>query len=519
MSLVDASTLREDLALEADVAIIGTGAGGGTAAEILAQSGLKVVLIEEGQYLRAKDFTLAERQALRDLYQERGGRRTKDGAMIILQGRSVGGSTTVNWTTSFRTPEGTLARWREAHGVKGATAESLAPWFARMEKRLNIHRWTEAEPNPNNAHLLTGAKALGWHADLISRNVKDCLNLGYCGTGCPVNAKQSMLVTTIPGALAAGASLVHRARVEKLVINAGKVEGIEAVALDANAQRPTGPRIKLRARHVVLAAGAIGTPAILMRSQAPDPRKLVGTRTFLHPVTGVLGVMKDEVEGWAGAPQSVYSDEFLWPKDGRIGFKLEVPPLHPMFVSSNMKYFGREHATLMADFPRHHMLIALLRDGFHDQSPGGKVELRKDGSPNLDYPITDYVWEGLKRSLLAMTEAAFAAGATKVGTGHLDAPIFASWAAAKRAIPDLPMKPLRVLVGSAHVMGGCAMGEDPDRSVVNSHGAHHRLANLSVFDGSVFPTSLGVNPQLSIYGLVARNAAALATQLGGTGKA
>ena len=184
------------LELEADVVIVGTGAGGGTAAETLSKAGLSVVLLEAGPLKTSSEFDMQERAAYRDLYQEGTGRGTKDGGMVILQGRSVGGSTTVNWTTSFRTPPETLKFWAEHMGVSGCSVEEMAPYFEHMEARLNIREWPQA-PNNNNT-MCDGLPRSSATLGDDHRNVRGCLNLGYCGLGCPVDAKQSMLVTTIP---------------------------------------------------------------------------------------------------------------------------------------------------------------------------------------------------------------------------------------------------------------------------------------------------------------------------------
>ncbi len=213
--IVDASQLEAPTSLEADVVVVGTGAGGGTVAETLARSGLQVIMLEEGPLKTSSQFDMQEAPAYRDLYQEGTGRATKDGGMVILQGRSVGGSTTVNWTSSFRTPPQTLKFWAEQMGVSGCSEAELAPHFERMEQRLHITPWL-VPPNPNNAVLYRAAEKLGYSWAVIPRNVKGCQNLGYCGLGCPVDAKQSMLVTTVPGALAHGAKLVHHARVERV---------------------------------------------------------------------------------------------------------------------------------------------------------------------------------------------------------------------------------------------------------------------------------------------------------------
>ena len=196
----DGSRLEHDLSLEADVAIIGSGAGGGTTAEILSAAGYKVLLIEEGPLRTSSDFRLREADAYSQLYQEGGARCSKDGAILVFQGRAVGGTTLVNWTSSFRTPDGTLQHWADAHAVKGHSPEEMAPWFARMEERLGVAPWA-MPPNANNDVLRRGCDALGLHWKVIPRNVRGCWNLGYCGVGCATNAKQSMLVTTIPATL------------------------------------------------------------------------------------------------------------------------------------------------------------------------------------------------------------------------------------------------------------------------------------------------------------------------------
>jgi hypothetical protein len=208
-------------------------------------------------------------------------------------------------------------------------------------------------------------------------------------------------------------------------------------------------------------------------------------------------VFDEPVNGFDGAPQTVYSDHFLeiGPIDGPIGYKLEVPPMHPLLLSTTMTGFGQGHAAMMRQFPHMQGMLALLRDGFHPESAGGNVQLQGDGSPVLDYPISDFVWDGARRALLTMAEIQFAAGARAVQVAHEAAAPYNSWAQAKKAIAQLPYQPQLTRVASAHVMGGCA--------------------NLSVHDGSLFPTSIGANPQLSIYGITSRLVSGLAHSLTG----
>lgn len=511
----DASTFEAARTFEADVAIVGTGAGGGTAAEILADAGLRVLMVEEGPLQSSSDFHMFEREAYPALYQESAARKTKDGGINILQGRAVGGSTTVNWTSSFRTPPSTLAFWRERFGLADYTEHALAPWFADREAKLHVRTWREP-PNANNDVLRAGAAALGIATAIVPRNVNGCWNLGYCGMGCPTNAKQSMLVTTIPAALARGAVLLSRTRAQRLVADPhGTIRTLECDAMDHGGIRPTGCRITVRARHFVLAGGGIGTPALLLRSNVADPFARVGKRTFLHPTVISAAVMPHRIDPFAGAPQSVYSDHFLKEHaiDGPVGYKLEVPPLHPVLTATTMTAFGIEQARVMERFRKTSAIIALLRDGFNEQSQGGHVELKSDGSPLLDYPIGSYLWEGARRAFDTMARIQFAAGARSVFPLHESAVPYRTLREARRAIASLSMEVLRTRVASAHVMGGCAMGSDPASAVVDGNGGHHHCANLSIFDGSVFPTSVGANPQLSIYAIVARNATRLAAIL------
>jgi choline dehydrogenase-like flavoprotein len=515
--VIDASTLTDDRSFEADVVIVGTGAGGGTAAEILSDAGLSVVMIEEGPLATSSDFHMREAEAYPQLYQESASRKTKDKAINILQGRCVGGGTTVNWTSSFRTPEATLDYWRSAFGVEGFGVADLAPWFERAERRVNVTNWTVA-PNENNDALRRGAQALGLGFGTIRRNVKGCWNIGYCGMGCPTNAKQSMLVTTIPAALARGATLLTRTRAWKLEhANArnGQISALECIGLDARGTDPTSRRITVRAKTFIAAGGAIGTPALLLRSRVPDPHGVVGKRTFLHPTVVSAALMPERIDGFAGAPQTIYSDHFLdVAPGGPIGYKLEAPPIHPVLAAITLPGQGDAHARWMRELAHMQVVIALLRDGFHADSPGGSVALRDDGTPVLDYPLNDYFWEGARRAFATMAEIQFASGATTVMPVHASGTSFNRWLDAREAIAALALAPLVAPVVSAHVMGGCPIGPDVRRAAVDPTGRYHHLDNLYVLDGSLFPTSVGANPQLSIYAVTAKLASGLVARLG-----
>ena len=249
---LDASQFTQDQQFDTDIVIIGSGAGGGIAAEQLAQAGFKVMLLEEGAYYTRDDFVMQERWAYPNLYQEGAARKTRDQTIGILQGRTVGGSTTVNWTTSIRTPQPTLDYWHSEFGLDFSADNDLTPYFAKAEQRLNIHQWP-IPPNANNAKLQQGCEKLGWQYTVINRNVNGCANLGYCGMGCPINAKQSMLVSTIPAAMALGATLISRISVRQLHWQGDSISSLTAVPVDQHFQPRSAVfvSIDLRAQYTV----------------------------------------------------------------------------------------------------------------------------------------------------------------------------------------------------------------------------------------------------------------------------
>jgi choline dehydrogenase-like flavoprotein len=502
--------------LSCDVAIIGTGAGAGITAEILTRAGLDVILIEEGPLRTSNDFNQKESEAYSQLYQEGATRATLDNAITILQGRCVGGTTVINWTSSFRTPGSTLKHWQEHYGLGEITEAAMAPYFEQAEKRLNVMPWAAA-PNANNELLRTGANKLNLEPAVIPRNVKGCWNTGSCGMGCPTNAKQSMLITTIPTALTAGARLYYQTRAEKLEITDGKAQALICSGIRLNGDRVSDKQLRITAKHFVVSGGAINSPALLLRSKAPDPHSLLGKRTFLHPVSFSSGVYADKVEGWAGAPQTIYSDHYIhtMPHEGPIGYKVEATPMHPGLTSVLFGGTGNDLAERFKNYPHTQLLLSLMRDGFHPESVGGEVMLNVDGSPLLAYTLTPYVLDGFRRSLLTMAEIQFAAGAQKVMPYHQQGKYYTSWTEAKAGINQLEMKPFLTGAGSAHVMGGCQMGGSEAQGVIRPDGVHWQLSNVSVHDGSIFPTSIGANPQLSIYGATTRLSIQLAKRLSG----
>jgi choline dehydrogenase-like flavoprotein len=493
---IDGRSLGDGQTIKADVCIIGSGAGGAVTAAQLTAAGYDVLVVEEGGHHSKPDFQMREDINFPMLYQEAAGRVTKDLQMTVLQGRAVGGSTVVNWTTSFRTPPAVYEHWKKVHAVGEITIAQLEPHWDAVEQRLNIQQIPYEETNRNNRTLYDGFKKLGLDVATTRRNVKGCMKSGYCGMGCPIDAKQSMLITYLPDAIAKGARVLSRCRVDKLVPAGTSVHHAECTILGDDGYNSAKKGVTIEARRFVLAAGGIGSPTVLLRSGLGGG--LVGRRTFLHPVVGVAAKYKEPVEPYYGAPQSVASHAHAHRGDD-VGLFYECAPLHPMMASVALPGIGAAHRAWMQELPYLAAHIALSIDGFHPSEEGGTVTLRPSGAPLLDYPVPRRIGEALRFGARTLARANLAAGAEVVGLGEFPpVEIRSEKDLAQLDAYDMTRMPLF----SAHVMGGCAMGDDPRTSVVRSVDLrHHTLDNLHIVDGSVFPTSLGVNPQESIYGL------------------
>lgn len=508
--LINVSYLKKDLDLEADFVIVGSGAGGGTSAEILAKAGYSVIIVEEGNYERSKDFDLKELSTFNRLYFEGATRPTKDKGFTVVQGRTVGGSTVVNWTTCIKTPKETLQYWEKDLGINGFSEEEMETWFDVASKRFSIQPW-EAH-NQNNNLLSVGAKKLGWRYSSIPRNVKNCNMLGYCGLGCPIDAKQSQLVTTIPSALKEKTSLLYNTKALRYVWKDNKIDHL--YCLPSTKGTDTQPKIRLFAKHFITSAGAINSPALLLRSQLPDPYQLIGKRTFVQLHNYSVAEMPTPVYGFFGAPQSVASDEFLWKEGvtGKAGYNIEAVGAQPIVLMNLRKLVGEEFEQYVKSYPNLHVLVSQIRDGFSEESIGGTVRLNEEGYPILDYPLNDFIVDGIRRSYLSMAECQFAAGAKTVVPANNAVNPFSSWSEAKKGIEKMVIQSPNTVVNSTHPLGGNAMGNSQETSVVDPNGKFHHLTNLSVIDGSIFPTSLGVNPSLTIYAIASKLATKLAKE-------
>lgn len=493
-----AKDLTEDREVSCDICIIGSGAGGGTVAANAVAAGKRVVLLEAGPYQTRNSFSMHEQDAFKNLYQERGTRATDDQAITILQGRTVGGGTTVNWTSCFRLPQKVLDHWRDRYGITGLSEDRLLPIYEKTEKRLNIHTWPLEKANANNQKLIKGAQALGHDVKPLRRNVRECLNSGYCGFGCPADRKQGMLVTTIQDALKGGMHLFAEAPVTQLIHENGRIKEAVAKVHPVGANAPSSKTLRVKAKTFVLSGGAINNPALLLKSGL-NVNGQVGKRLFLHPVIGVAGLYAEPVNGFYGAPQSASSHRYIERKDG-VGFFIESAPIHPALSSVAFKDFGPKSVALMANLSRTGILLAIHADGFLPEEKGGEVTARPDGRIGITYPVGAKLIEAFRESHDVLTQITLAAGAQKAMTFHFDA-LEISGPAERNKLKRAEYGALKHAIFSAHQMGGCAMGANEKESVVDLDFRHRATTNLFVVDGSVFPTSLGVNPSQTIYTL------------------
>ncbi len=470
----------------AEVVVIGSGAGGAACAWALAEAGRDVLVLEAGGHHRAADFTQREDEMLRLLYAEEGRRATWDGAIPILQGRAVGGSTTHNTGYCYRAPPGIVRRWRAEAGFDLSDRE-IDALHGRIERALAVAPVPEGDVNPHNDVFRRGAARRGLRATITRQNRwPSCSGCGYCLIGCAYNRKQSALTVFVPLALARGARL--RANAEARRVEPAPEGGV----------RVLGPGFEVRARAAVLAAGAIETPLLLERSGLAGPA--AGRSLRLHPAAPVGALFDEDLVAWRGVPQSVMVEEFAtFFETGRGGFLLMPANATPALTAALAGGIGPEHARVMRRLRGLASGAVLL----HDETRG-RVR-RRPGDPLrpwISYWPNASDLRELMRGIEELALLFFAAGAREVLLPFRGAPpvrnpgVLAAALARARPLPHL------LALMSVHPQGTCPMGKDParGRGAVRPDLRLHAAGTARVFvaDASVFPSSVGVPPQLTI---------------------
>jgi choline dehydrogenase-like flavoprotein len=484
--------LTRDFEDSADAVVIGTGAGGGMALRELSRAGLKVIALEEGGYHVPSDFTQREEKMIAMLFQDRGARTTADFAIRVLMGRGVGGSTIHNTNLCKRTPGEILDHWARHLGVRGCTERDLAPIFDEVELDLAVSEIPEAQQNANNQVLARGVKALGFRGAPLRHNRIGCRESGFCELGCAYDAKQNVTKVLLPAAMVNEQTVVMSdVRAKRVVHGPGGVAGVVGTAMDAAGRAIAN--VTLNAKVVVLAASAVGSAALALASDLPDPHRRLGRGLRLHPGAAVAGFFDQRIDGVYGIPQSYECTElldFAEQSDRRVWITTAFA--HPIGAAASLPGFGAAHMALL----RRYMHMAVLTAMVHDETEG-HVAL-EDGEPKLHYAIGEGDRLQLVNGLRACARILFAAGAREVVLASIPALRLAKPSEVDRITADL-VGPHKLPLLSVHPMGTLCLGEDAKKSVVKSTGEHHQVPGLFVLDGSLFPTSIGVPPQISIY--------------------
>ena len=478
---------RAPLDWTTEVVVVGSGAGGAVVASELAEAGIPTVLVEQGFHHTRKAFNQREPDMMALLYEDAGARTTADGGIVVLQGKAVGGSTVVNWAICFDPPADVLRTWATEHGLPDLLDEDLERALRKVRHVLNVQTIPEEMVPPGGQKLLAGARSLGLVSGMLEHNRTGCLQSGFCMLGCAYDRKQTMLVTYVPRAQHHGAHLLTGARVDRIVHRGDVATGIEGHLCDEQ----TGEMhpFRIAARHVVVAGGAIGTPMLLQRSGIA-PR--AGHNLTLHPTSAVIARFDEPIQAHRGIHYTTHVSE--WARDGIL---IESVFAYPGLLAASSMLRGAELERLMSSYDHLAGAIVLV----HDEGRG-RVEALPDGTPAIHYTVDARDAVRVRKGWQELARIYLAAGAREVLIPHVDArPV--TRVADIDSIAQLPMESCRYALFSAHQMGTAPMGP-PDRAVCDHRGRVHGMQNVLVADTSLFPTSLGVNPQITAATLATR---------------
>jgi choline dehydrogenase-like flavoprotein len=494
LKVTQASDLRtERLELQADVVIVGSGAGGAIAAYELARAGLRVVVLEAGPYVPSEKFAEMLAVAMGSLYQDQGGQTNADGDISILQGRCVGGSTVVNAALCFRTPDYYLKRWGREFGLSNLTPATMRPYFERVERNLHIRTAGPHETSPGAELIRAGLSTLGLPPGAARRNVRECTLSGFCFSGCRTDRKQSMLVTYLPWAVAHGAVIHADTRVTEVLAEGGQARGVRAEVIDP-ASGAKKADMTVRAPIVVLAAGPVQTPLLLLRSGLANSSDQVGRNFACHPTLSVTAEFDHEVKDFHGATHSLYMDRDTLPERG--GYLLLNAIQEPVEAGFQAEPgTGRPYVAYMSGYRNMIRLISLIHDG-----NVGRVSWDGD-MKRIDYRVDDADFASMQKGLVTTAKVLFASGAKRLLLPTSQVATIERPEQVEAAIGALRNEPARYRYTSFHPQGTCRMGRDPKTTVVDPHGQTHDVRRLYVADASLLPTSIGYNPSETVYAL------------------
>ena len=502
--IVDPATIDQDVRLTTDVVVVGSGAGGAVVAHKLAQAGIGVVLLEEGPALAPQDFTQREEEMYPRLYREHGTRATADYSVLVSQGRTLGGSSVASFCLCFRPREQTLARWRQKARITLGTGD-LAAHLDWLEGALSVSQVPADAPGTINRLVADGATELGWRGFRPRHSRVDCLGCGYCALGCAYGRKRDLASTLIPAASALGATVVPSALVENLDHRDGMVRGV--VATITAGATPQSHRLSVDARLTILAAGAINSPRLWIKSKLPGVGGEVGRHLHLQPQVYVAGVFDQPVDPWQGMPQAYVVDEFLRLEEDPDGGFLIMPAVaHPVAIASLLPGTGETHRDLMTGAQHLGLVSITLND-----RTSGRVDVDRRGQPVVTYHLVDEDQDALLEGLRRAADLLFVAGARRVVLPFNEPTVFDRRGEYK-LLESRRIRSSDPLLLSFAPHGSLRMGLDRTTSVVGPLGEAHAVGRLFVSDASVLPGQAGLPPQLTVMALSARTGAHIVTR-------
>ncbi len=501
----------DELELEADVCVVGSGAGGGVIAAKLAEAGASVVVLEAGGYYDDADFDQLELPAYQRMYWRGGPQTTADLNVTLQAGATLGGGTVINWTNCLRTKPSVREEWAR-EGLEDVGGPDFERHLEAVWGRLNVTGEC-SDLNGPHERMREGAERLGWSFATITRNADPDRyspeTAAYMGFGDPSGAKLSTAKTYLVDAAGHGARILARTWAERVLVEAGRAAGVQATYADPDTGR--GARVTVRAPQVVVAAGALESPALLLRSGIGGPA--VGHNLHLHPCTAVYGIYDRDQRAWWGPPQTGLVDEFAGAEDGH-GFLIESAQYAPGLIGSALPFTGaRAHKALMEQVPYGATFIGLIRD-----RGAGRVEVDANGQAVPWYALTDELdVRNSHRALDAQARLHEAAGAREIVGMAGGLPRWRRGDDLDAFVARLQRIPLRFgghRLFAAHQMGTARMGADPATSVADPHGQLHDTPGVWVGDASAFPSASGTNPMITIMALAHRTAEAIAAAAG-----